>query len=87
MGSLFVGYLGCNFRNILLIAVLLLQIANLGKQRSFCIFYDTIFKRDSKPEVFFSIKVNQQLCGVDACRFAVPFNELVKGFIVLEYCA
>ena len=85
--SFFVADFGLNFRNILLIAVLLLQVTNLREQRSVSVFYDTVLESDTKPEILRGVQLDQKLSGVDTCCLAVPFDELVEGFVVLEYCA
>ena len=87
MLSFFVADFGLNFRNILLIAVLLLQVTNLREQRSVSVFYNTVFKNDTKPEILRGVQFDQKLSGVDTCSLAVPFDELVEGFVVLEYRA
>ena len=46
-------------RNILHVAVLLLQIADLREQRSFGVFDDPVFENDAEPKIFFGVKVNQ----------------------------
>ncbi len=85
MLSFFVADLSLNFRNIILIAVLLLQVADLREQRSVGVFYDAVFESDTKPEILCGVQLDQKLCGVDTCWLAVPLNELVEWFVVFEY--
>jgi hypothetical protein len=83
----FVANLGLDFRNILQIAVLLLQVTDQWEQRPISVLNNSILKNDTKPEIFLRVQVDQKLSGIYTSSLAVPFDKLVERFVVLEYRA